>query len=446
MGFRNMRLRDERGIALVLVLMILLVATALAAVAAAGAIRSNHQSFRDRNSKRAFQAAVAGVQSGNYQATLMQPPPTRCVVDTSGTLTVADSPGAWCPPQTKGVGDGATYTQYVSEGTPYDDPITGQHLVDREIVSTGSVNGVTRRVSVKVNAVSAAPLFPTGFSVVSLDPVNWGNGVRAFGNVGSNGNIKLVNDAQIHGNAITLSPSTTTTAQTAVVTGSRIQTSTPFAVNPVNPEPQDSNIRITNRGQSGADTCTNCNGVSWNEGTRVLALSGSAVLTLGGHIYNFCKLTLRNSAKLRVATSVAVKVYMDSPENCPAAGSGAGSVTLANASNLENGNPNPSAFQIYMVGSPSVPTTLDAANAAGSQLILAVYAPYSSVHLHNGVHFTGALAAQSIPIDNGATITYDSRIGGIVGGGIPVYRATRSWRECTAKPSGAAVNSGCWDD
>src|SRR4051812_23145828 len=118
MGFRNMRLRDERGIALALVLMILLVATALAAVAAAGAIRSNHQSFRDRNSKRAFQAAVAGVQSGNYQATLMQPPPTRCVVDTSGTLTVADSPGAWCPPQTKGVGDGATYTQYVSEGTP----------------------------------------------------------------------------------------------------------------------------------------------------------------------------------------------------------------------------------------------------------------------------------------------------------------------------------------
>src|SRR6266542_5973688 len=149
MDLRKPRLSDESGVAIALVLAVLLVATVLAAVAASGAIRANHQSLRDRSSKRAFQAAVAGVQSGNYQATLLQPPPTTCVVESGGSLTVQDALGDWCPAQTKDVGDGATYTQYVSAGTPYDDPTTGQHLVSREVVSTGTVNGITQRVSVK---------------------------------------------------------------------------------------------------------------------------------------------------------------------------------------------------------------------------------------------------------------------------------------------------------
>src|SRR4051794_3508297 len=97
MGFRNRRLRDESGIAMALVLMVLMVVTILAGVAAAGAIKANHQSFRERNSKRAFQAAVGGAQSANYQATLMQPVPTRCVVDSGGTLTVQDGAAGWCP-------------------------------------------------------------------------------------------------------------------------------------------------------------------------------------------------------------------------------------------------------------------------------------------------------------------------------------------------------------
>jgi hypothetical protein len=473
MGFRNRRLFEERGIAMALVLAVLLVATVLAAVAATAAIRANHQSLRDRNSKRAFQAAVAGVESAVYQATLMQPPPTRCVVDTAGTLSVADAPGAWCQPQTKDVGDGATYTQYISEGTPYDDPSTGQHLVYREIVSTGTVSNVTRRLDLKVNAASAAPLFPTNFAVVSLDPINWGNAVRAFGNVGSNGDITLSNDARIcgppgPGNAL---PGPGPPAHrvnlsgTAAVCGTTTPATSPFVLSPVDLPGTNDNHRIDNMvavthapplpppyPSEGSDTCTTCSRVSWAPSTKVLSISNSATLTLGGGIYVFCKVTLSNSAKLRVASGASVKVYIDSPEHCASAGSGAGSVTMSQSSTLENGNPgtppNPSAFQIYMLGStnPANPTSLQFANAATGDVVLAVYAPNSAVHLQNGVHFTGALAAKSIPIDNGATITYDPRIGSIVGGVIPVYRETRSWRECTAKPTNAAVNSGCWDD
>jgi type II secretory pathway pseudopilin PulG len=474
MGFRNRKkLYEERGIAMALVLAVLLVATVLAAVAASAAIRANHQTFRDRNSKRAFQAAVAGVESAIYQATLMQPPPTRCVIDTSGTLSVADSPGPWCPPQTKNVGDGATYTQYISEGTPYDDPTTGQHLVFREIVSTGVVNNVTRRLDLKVNAASAAPLFSTNFAVVSLDPITWGNAVRAFGNVGSNGDITLKNDARIcgppgPGNALPGAgppPKKVILSGTASVCGTTTAATNPFVLNPVDVPVQNDNHRIDNMlaltrtpplpppyPSEGSDTCTTCGRVSWTPTTKVLSLSNNATLTLGGGVYVFCKVTLSNSSKLRIASGASVKVYIDSPEHCATAGSGAGSVTMTQSSTLENGNPgnppNPSAFQLYMVGStnPATPTSLEFANAATGDVVLAVYAPNSAVHLQNGVHFFGALAAKSIPIDNGATITYDPRIGSIVEGVIPVYRATRSWRECTTKPTGAAVNSGCWDD
>jgi hypothetical protein len=217
----------------------------------------------------------------------------------------------------------------------------------------------------------------------------------------------------------------------------------PFVLDPVEPKAQDSNGRISNifSGQSPSDACTTCNKVSWNESTRVLALSGNSTLTLGGNVYSFCKLTLENSAQLKVAVNAAVKIYIDSPEHC--GGAGMGSVTLNNTSGLLNLNTSPSALQLFMLGSPTIPTTLDFANSFASTMLMAIYAPYSTVYLHNSVHITGAVAAQSVPIENDSSITYDAAVGGINGGVIPVYRSTLKLIECTASPTGTAVNSGC---
>jgi hypothetical protein len=74
---------------------------------------------------------------------------------------------------------------------------------------------------------------------------------------------------------------------------------------------------------------------------------------------------------------------------------------------------------------------------------MSIYAPYSTVNLANPVNITGAIAAASVLMQNSATVTYDSRVGGITGGGIPVYRSTRQWIECTSTPTGPAVDSGC---
>ena len=424
--------------------------TVLALAAAAAAVTGSHQSFRDRNAKRAFQAAAAGVHTATYRTTLLQPGLQQCVVKNPSTGDLSVGPvqsDGWCAPQTESLGDGATYTQQVSAGTLV--VANGQQLIQREIVSTGLVNGVIRRVDVRTSAATAAPLFPVGYAVVSLASVSYGNTVTINGNLGSNGDINLSNEATICGNASAGPGDQVTTAnQGHVCAGYSTQSATqPFTLDPVDQgqaPTQNSNARITSAlaGTGGGDSCTTCGKVGWDPSTRVLSLSGNATLTLGGNTYSLCRLNLRNSAQLKIAVNATVRIYIDSPEHCGGT-SGMGSVLLENSSGILNLNSDPTTLQLYMVGSPSIPTTLDFANSFASTMLMAVYAPYSTVFLHNSVHITGAVAAASVPIQNDSTITYDQRVGNITGGGIPVYRSTQKWVECSSTPPTAAVNSGC---
>ncbi len=153
-------------------------------------------------------------------------------------------------------------------------------------------------------------------------------------------------------------------------------------------------------------------------------------------------MALQNSAQLKVAVNATVRIYIDSPEHCGGT-SGMGSVTLANQSGILNLNADPTTLQIYLVGSPSFPTTLDFANSFESTMLMSIYAPYSTVFLHNSITITGAVAASSVPMQNGATINYDQRVSNIKGGGIPVYRSSSRWVECTSTPPAGAVDSGC---
>lgn len=452
MGFRNRsrRISDDQGIALPLALAVLAVIAVLGLAAAAAGITTSHQSFRDRSAKRAFQAAAAGVQTATYRTTLLQPTTQQCVVKDPSTGDLALGPvqaNGWCAPQMESLDDGATYTQQVSAGTLV--MSNGQELVQREIVSTGLVSGVKRRVAVRTSAATAASLFPLGHAVVSLASVSYGNTVTINGDLGSNGDIHLAGEATICGNATAGVSGELTTANTGHVCAgySTLTASQPYVLDPVDEAPMASptgNARITSAlaGTGGGDTCTTCGKVNWDAGTRVLSLTNNATLTLGGNTYSFCRLDLQNTAQLKVAVNATVKIYIDSPEHCGGA-SGMGSVSLKNASGILNLNTDPTTLQLYMLGSPSTPTLFDFANAFASTMLITIYAPYSTVYLHNSVRITGAVAAASVPIQNNSSITYDQRVGDITGGGIPVYRSTRKWVECSSVPPGAAVNSGC---
>ena len=243
---RRMLAADQRGIALPLALAVLFVVAGLAAVAARAAIHANHQSLRDSTSSARSRRPMPGINAAIYQLNLMQPTRNECVV------TRAPPAAPWRPsaaPSERLVpssdrGSGRQRQLHLPGLTvDADSPSTERPGRDASgrIVSTGTVNGVLRRVSMRVTAPAGDPLFPKGFAVVSLNSVSYGNSVTITGNLGSNGNITLANTAKVTGNAVPGIGKTVTLNNSATVSGAKTAATEPFALlrsTSAGPDPQ----------------------------------------------------------------------------------------------------------------------------------------------------------------------------------------------------------------
>jgi hypothetical protein len=447
------KLGGDRGVALPLALAVLFTTGGLATLAAREAIFSSSQTLRDQTVKRAAHAATAGIEAGIFRMNRMQPGPQECVVKSGsgGSLAVADlAADGWCAPQTEDLGNGSSFSVRVSGVTTVS--ANGQMLAERRMVSTGIAGSTTRRVRVTMNAATGAPVFAQGYAAVSLATVDYGNNVRITGGLGSNGNIYLKNSAQVCG-AATPGPGKRLfirNAASVCPTQSTAPAQTSFNLQPVDqgdaPTAND-NARIGSPPAAHRDDpCSSCESVMWDPATRVLELSNNATLTLGGNVYSFCRLELSNSAQLKIATrtSGTVRIFMDSPENC-GGGSGMGSVAVGNSATFVNLNPSPSTFQLYAVGSETVATDVEFANGVDFQpdLVMAIFAPYSTVTLKNGVRLTGAIAARAVVLQNSASIVYHESIAEITTGSpIRLYR-DETLVDCISAQIGPEPDSGC---
>lgn len=447
------RLRSESGVAIPVALAVLFVTAGLASVAAKAAIVSSNQSFRNANVKRAVQAAAAGIHVVIYQMNLMQPPQDQCVhKGAGGELTNGPVQGdGWCAPQTEDLGDNGAYSVRVSSAGSSSG--AGQIYATRTIVSTGTVNGISRRGVVSVNAATGAPIFPADYAIVGRDSVEFKNNLDVMGGIGSNGDITIKNNATICG-PVTPGPGQLFNQgnNNSFCGNTPAPAAQPFTFQPVDLSSvsvTSDNVRLTNMmNGSGVpqDTCTNCGQIGWNPTTRVLTLDGNATITLSGDNYLLCRLELRDSAsRLQIAArSTTLKMYMDVPESCPGV-TGAGGADLTGK--VINVNTNPATFALLVAGSSTVPTAVDLADGAVTALDapMAIYAPNSTVDFKNNLDFKGSLVVKSIKVKNNATIAYDTRIGSISSGSsIRHYDyGTGSYRECTNVPTAAAPDSGC---
>jgi Tfp pilus assembly protein PilX len=447
-------LRDERGIALPVALAVLFVVAGLATVAARSAIVADHQSLRDTSVKRSIQAAQSGLQMAVYQTNLMQPGATQCAGrNGSNQLQVqAVQSDGWCAPMSETLSDGSTYTEQVSQATT----VTQNQLTvnQRTVVSTATANGVTRRAVYTINASTGAQLFPLNYAMLAQNSISMKNNSKVTGGLASNGNITLKNNSNICGN-ITAGPGKTYShgPNTTVCAGfSTANATQPFSIQPVdtaNASPND-NQRITNAiNNSGTnkDSCgSTCSKITWNSSTRVLTLNSGAVLTLSGNTYFFCRLELKGGSTLQIASrTTPLQVYIDTPENCGGT-AGMGSVAFNSSANFINLSNNPSTFVLFVAGSTKIATSVDLSSndqTGASAIIMAIYAPNSSITYQNNLNFTGAIVAKTIDIKNNAVITYDSRVGTITSGSpIRFYQGT-DYKECTGTPTSTAPNSGC---
>lgn len=446
------RLSEQRGIALPVTVSVMFMVAGLATMTARAAISSDHQSLRDRNVKQAFQAANAGVEAVMYRTNLMQPGSQQCAIKnpSSGALNVTALEGdGWCQPQTEDLGNGEAYTVRVTGGSSLH--VNGQSLVQRTVVSVGSVNGVQRRVLLRANAATGEPVFPQGYAGVSLDGLNLPNSVQVTGGVGSNGDIYLRNSAQVCG-TVTPGPGKEVVIRNSasICAGS----STTPAQQSFNLQPVDQGDAPTNNDNArigsppqptSLDPCTDCSGIDWDPSTRMLRLRNNSTLTLGGSVYSFCGVEIENTAQLKIPArplGTGIRIFVDAPESC--GGAGTGSVTVRNSATILNLNADPTTFQLYLLGSSAIPTEVafDGIDLA-QNLVMAVYAPYSTIRIKGYSTLSGAIASKAIDLQNSARIDYHERIEDITTGSpLRLYRPEH-YLECTSVPPGPQPDSGC---
>ena len=188
--------REERGVALPVALSILFLVAGLTSIAAKAGIVADHFSFRDRNAKRAVQAASAGIEAAIYQLNLMQPANLRvrdqgrqhrhAAAHARATRTAGASPR----PRTSATAPATP------SGCPRRDPArqrTGDRAAQDRVHRHGQRHQAAGGWSPRTRE-RAQPLFAANYAAISLSAVDYGNSVFINGGVGSNGNITLRNN------------------------------------------------------------------------------------------------------------------------------------------------------------------------------------------------------------------------------------------------------------
>lgn len=454
-------LRREEGVAMVVAMGFLAVMLVLSATVISSSSLLGSATTKETARKRAFEAAEAGLQATIYRLNMLGPAPDRCI---GGSAETVQSPtGAACAPYTENLGNGASFTSWTTTALSAGGSCAGTQvgasssIAERCVTSSGTVDGVTRRVQARVASYASSPIFPIA-GVVGLSSMTFANSAEVIGGIGSNGQITLSNSARVTNTTIGPSapmPTVSNSASTGPVSR-RTTAQGPFALAPVDPGNSvtvNDNGRIANalgnpQVQPYDPITGSGGGISYNATTRTLSMWGNRTLTLGGAIYNFCGLSMSNNTTIKLAAGARTAIYIDSPtrpgSGCP---SGSGSMSLANSATFENTSApvpgsgfehDPTALQLYIVGRPGSSFNL----VNNTAFYGTVYAPSSTINIANSANIYGAVAANAINMPNNTKIVADPNATSIRTSGAEVYFRS-AWRECQRTSPSSDPSAGC---
>ena len=447
--------RRDDGFAMYTVIMVMMVILVLAASMANGSVATITGVNKDEVATRAFQAAEAGLQTALHRVNLIQPATSQCVT----TVATAPQSGSnWCTATSpESIGNGQTFTYQTSTvmSTGCTGSTFGTSTSERCVVATGTVAGVSRRVIARIVSATGSSPFPVA-GVLGINSMTIGQNAQVKGAVGSNGlitmtgapSVKVTGNAQIWTNAP--APNNVGAIAGGVVRGAQYTVSRPNMINPntgLDSATSNDNARLL-AGASPADTCTTSGGCYTNTAAspRYLNFSGGKAVTLGGGVYNFCRVNFFSSSTLNIATTARVIIFLDSPDR-PGSGCAqppASSFTGGQWDQNDNGRTSspdgdPSRLEVVAYGSSKNPLLKFDNN---SLFVGAMYAPYSDTHFYNNSTVNGGVTAAQFEIDDNAT-TYDSRIANLHFATTLIYfRGT--WRQCNSlAQSATAPATGC---
>jgi hypothetical protein len=454
---------SERGIALPVATAMLLVISLFVVAFFSVTLQVNDTSIKDRSSKRALAAAEAGLQMALYRMNQFGPSdPNQCF--TTG-------PDPLCQGQTDQLGNGASYTYYVTRQAPPGVLCVGRApgAMERCITSVGTAGGVQRRVQVLANTITGAISYKSvGLMTKSL--MYAGVSSEITSEVAANGIVHFGNSAKTFSNAspeidgaVLHAPGSTyqTSGSSQQIAGGRQSVATPYEFEDIKFEPIET-------------TATNLTTAGWSKSgytaaTKQWTVSGDQSLAAG--IYYFCRLTMANSAKLTFSTSQPTQIYIDSPSRAgslcegqsnPATTYPVGTFWLEN-SNEFNKDGREELVEIFVHGTsfngtrsgPSFSCTPAGdsphTDKCKSDVLLnnssafegMINAPNTTVELNNSGKMKGAIAADKIRFNNSVVFELTdavkdeapATVGGIDRG---------NWVECRPQPTVANdPESGC---
>jgi hypothetical protein len=434
--------RKQDGAALPIAVISLMLVLAMAGAVLTQSMRTGSSADREQRSKRALQAADAGLDVAAFRtdklATGLNPCPDAAGSGVSAYVTVATE--QWCPTVTEDLGDGKSYSYRVS---------APDASLNRRAVATGTAEGVTRRVAVVLEEVTV-PLFD-GFGVSSDSSINM-NSNAEIGEMGppqtrtdarANGSFNLTSSTNVCGNA-TPGPgqSFNDSSSYGVCAGySTAPASAPItfpAVDDAAAAVSNDNARICT-----TDPCSPPGDVSWNPVNRQLTLNNSSTLTLRGSVYYLCSLTMNGSSKLILdppSTAKPLLIYIGGDANCP--GQPDDVLRLNGSAIVESAPGKTVPVQFLVKGSDTRDTNVSWGSSSAALTPLAIYAPKSAVTMDSSSSIMGAITGKSVAMNSNSQLIYDSRID-VSPFDLSVQKSA-TYRECRAQAAaGQAPDEGC---
>lgn len=458
------RLRAEEGVAIASVISLLAIGLLLASAAAVAAMTTMRASVRDHDAKQALAAADAGVEQALFRQNQMLTDETLCVVEDAQlgelvTVTLdVNADSGYCPAVAGSVG--AAEFSYKVKPPSFTDA-TLRHRRRWTVVSTGTADGVTRRVKETAIAPTGEALFGdagaigvdavtlSGASRVQLDPQ------ALTGGAGTNGDVVLESSAELCGSAmygygrdLLVSGSG---FQCPGFTNGEVQMNLGVPVLPPTAEWQ--NDRLVNPNTVGSDTVSpasaigNCGRYCWDPVAKTLDLGSNTTLSLGGGTYVFCDLTMVGNSTLVIASPAATRIYFQDPDDCtPPVGEVNGTVTqfsMTGNSSIVSTSNDPTAAAFLMEGQSDGGATSVLLTGNSKQNEFVIYAPTVDITVTGNSTYVGMMAGKTLSMTGSAVLQIPQTATDFDGRVVQNYRRER-YVECAAElAAGAVPDANC---
>jgi hypothetical protein len=460
------RLRAEAGFAVPTVTLMLLAAMGLAGVAITASISGQSGVVHDRNTKTALGIAESGVE----EALLLYNRHGRVKEgeDPCVPLERTLEAGGWCGTRQTAVSEGSVSYRVRPEQTVM--PSGEIAWTEIEVVSTGTLSGLTRRLDFVANSAAGQNPFIDA-TVQSRDGIELKSNSEIHAGTATNGDLTIEDNASQCGTA---------TVGVGKEKKGGGEYSTDFECGTVGGEPGEDEIelppvdpgetwtkndnyrlftldRISIKGSAKNAACFdghNGIGQATNAcGKRELVIDSNASVTLSGTVYSFCRLELKSNSSLYVAPppGKTTRIYFDSPEECGYEGEEepVTQLELSQNTRITSQSGSSASVSLLFVGSPYIATkVLMRSETSIDDPVLCeqnfvIYAPYTDVEMDSNTSFCGAMAAKTVVLDSNAEVW--------TGTGLnewylpltaPHYVSSR-FVDCAATVAAGAPDEGC---